>query len=76
MNQIKKNEMGGHVARMGETRCTYRVLVGKRERRKPFEDVGEEGRMKLNEYLYMRYYPLCIYSTQSHSKNIKLLTRD
>jgi len=31
-DQIEKNDMGrGHVARMGERRCVYRVLVGKRE---------------------------------------------
>ena len=57
-NSIKKNEMGGHVARMGETRCTYRVLVGKRDRRKPFEDVGVEGRIKLKRISL--YEILCI----------------
>ena len=29
--KIEKNEMGGHVARMGERRGVYRVLVGKPE---------------------------------------------
>ena len=30
-----ENEMGGHVARMGETRGVYRVLVGKTEGKRP-----------------------------------------
>jgi hypothetical protein len=30
-SKIEKNEMGGHVARMGEGRGVYRVLVGKPE---------------------------------------------
>jgi hypothetical protein len=30
-DQIKKNEMGGHVTCMGERRGAYRVLVGKPE---------------------------------------------
>ena len=34
---IKSRRMiwAGHVARMGERRCVYRVLVGKREGKKP-----------------------------------------
>jgi hypothetical protein len=28
MGFIEKNEMGGHVARMGEKRVAYRILVG------------------------------------------------
>jgi hypothetical protein len=34
-NQIEKNEMGGHVARMGEKRGAYRILVGRPEGRRP-----------------------------------------
>jgi hypothetical protein len=34
-DQIKKNEVGGHVARMGEERGTYRILVGRPEGRRP-----------------------------------------
>ena len=30
----------GHVARMGEERGVYRVLVGKPEGRRPLEDLG------------------------------------
>ena len=30
-DEIEKNEMGGHVARMGETRGVYLILVGKPE---------------------------------------------
>jgi hypothetical protein len=35
---IKSRKMGwvGHVARMGEERCVYRVLVGKREGKRPW----------------------------------------
>jgi hypothetical protein len=38
---IKKNEMVGYVARLGESRCVYRVLVGNSERKEPL------GRTKL-----------------------------
>jgi len=34
--KIEKNEMGGHVARMGEGRGVHRVLVGKPEGKRPF----------------------------------------
>jgi len=34
-DKIKKNEMGGHVARMVEGRGVYGVLVGKPEGRRP-----------------------------------------
>ena len=34
-DKIEKNEMGGHVARMGERRCAYSVLVGKPEGKRP-----------------------------------------
>jgi len=35
---MKKIEMGGgHVTCMGEKRDAYRVLVGKREEKRPFE---------------------------------------
>jgi hypothetical protein len=39
MRQIKSRRMrwAGHVARMGEGRNVYRVLVGKPERKRPFE---------------------------------------
>jgi len=32
---IEKNEKGGHVARMVERKCLYRVLVGKPEGKRP-----------------------------------------
>jgi hypothetical protein len=32
---MEKNKMGGHVARMGESRGVYRVLVGKPEGKRP-----------------------------------------
>jgi len=31
----RRMSWAGHVARMGERRCVYRVLVGKRERKRP-----------------------------------------
>ena len=34
-DKIKKNEMGRHVASMGENRSVYRVLVGKPEGKRP-----------------------------------------
>ena len=34
-DKIEKNEMGGHVACMGEGRGKYRVLVGKSEGKRP-----------------------------------------
>jgi hypothetical protein len=35
---VTKDEMGGHVARMGEKRNAYRILVGKPEERVHWED--------------------------------------
>jgi hypothetical protein len=32
---VKKDEMGGHVARMGEKRNACRILVGKPEGKRP-----------------------------------------
>jgi hypothetical protein len=32
---IENNEMGGHVARIGEGRGVYRILVGKLEGKRP-----------------------------------------
>jgi len=39
--------MGGHVARMGESRGVYRVLVGKPERKSHLDDSGIDGRIIL-----------------------------
>jgi hypothetical protein len=33
-DQVKEDEMGGDVARLGEKRSAYRVLVGKPERKR------------------------------------------
>ena len=35
----------GHEARMGESRCVYRVLVGKPEGKRLFEEPGVDGRI-------------------------------
>jgi len=37
----------GHVARMGERRGIYRVLVGKPERKNHLEDPGVDGKIIL-----------------------------
>jgi len=46
-DQIKKNEIGGHVACNGERRGVYRVLVGKPEGTDHLEDPGIDGRILL-----------------------------
>jgi hypothetical protein len=33
--EVEEDEMGGHVAGMGEKRNDYRLLVGKREGKRP-----------------------------------------
>ena len=40
--------MGGRVARMGERRDVYRVLVGKLEGKRPLENGGVDGRIILS----------------------------
>jgi hypothetical protein len=49
IRQIKSRIMrwAGHVARMGEGRKVYRVLVGKPEGKDHLEDQGIDGRMGL-----------------------------
>ena len=44
---MKRNEMGGHLARMGERRGVYRVLVWKPEGNNHLEDPGVDGRLIL-----------------------------
>jgi hypothetical protein len=34
-DQLKKDEKGAHVARIGEMRNAYHILVGKTERKRP-----------------------------------------
>jgi hypothetical protein len=47
IRQIKSRIMRwvGHVARMGEGRNVYRVLVGKSEEKNHLQDQGVDGRM-------------------------------
>jgi hypothetical protein len=47
VRQIKSRRMrwAGHVARMGEGRNVYRVLVGKPEGKSHLKDQGVDGRM-------------------------------
>jgi hypothetical protein len=49
IRQIKSRRMrwAGHVARMGEGRNVYRVLVGKTEGKNHLKDRGVDGRMGL-----------------------------
>jgi hypothetical protein len=42
---IEKNEMGGHVTRMGERRGVQRVWWGKLRERNHLEDTGVDGRI-------------------------------
>jgi len=42
-DKMENNEMAGHVARMGEVRGVYRVLVGKPEGKRHWGDVGVDG---------------------------------
>ena len=44
----------GHVARMGEKRCVYRVLVGKPEGKSHLEDRGLDRRIIL-KYVFRKY---------------------
>jgi hypothetical protein len=46
---IKSRRMSwaGHVARMGEGRGVYRVLVGRPKGKRPLEDLGTGGRITL-----------------------------
>jgi hypothetical protein len=37
----------GHIARMGERRGVYRVLVGKPEGKRPLGDPGVDGKIRL-----------------------------
>jgi hypothetical protein len=50
IRQIKSRRMrwAGHVARMGEGRNMYRVLVGKPEGKDHLKDPGIDGRMGPN----------------------------
>jgi hypothetical protein len=45
--ESRRMRWAGHVARMGETRGVYRVLVGKWRKREHLEDPGIDGRIIL-----------------------------
>jgi hypothetical protein len=45
--KARKMRWEGHVARMGEVRGAYNILVGKPEGRRPLEDLGVGGRITL-----------------------------
>jgi hypothetical protein len=44
---MKKDDMAGHVACMGETRKTYNILVVKPDGKTPLEELGLDGRIIL-----------------------------
>jgi hypothetical protein len=48
MIKSRRMRWAGHVARMGEGRGSYRVLVGRPEGRNHLEDPGVDGRIILN----------------------------
>jgi hypothetical protein len=64
--QFKGNEFGGHVARMGEERNVYTLLVGKAEGKRPLRrskcrwedgmemDLWEIGRGVWNGFIWLR----------------------
>jgi hypothetical protein len=43
MIKARRMRWAGHVARMGETRNAYRILVGKPEGKRPLEDQDVGG---------------------------------
>ena len=45
--QSRTMRWAGHVARMGEGRGVYKVLVGKHEGKRPLGDLGIDGRIIL-----------------------------
>jgi hypothetical protein len=45
--KLRRTSWAGHIARMGERRGAYRVLVGKPEGRMPLEDPAVDGRIIL-----------------------------
>jgi hypothetical protein len=45
--KLRRMRWPGHVARMGEGRGVYRVLVGRPKRRDHWEDQGVGGRITL-----------------------------
>ena len=59
---IKSRRMrwAGHVARMGEERVVYRVLVGKPEGRNHLGDLGVDGRIILG-WIFRRW-DVCIWT--------------
>jgi hypothetical protein len=46
-DQIKKNRWAGHVARIGEWRGAYRVLVREQRERDHFEELGVDRNITL-----------------------------
>jgi hypothetical protein len=43
----KRTRLAGHVARLGEVKNAYRILVGNPEGKRPLEDQGVDGRIIL-----------------------------
>jgi hypothetical protein len=45
--KARRMRWAGHVARMGEMRGAYNILIGRPEGRRPLEDLGVDGRTTL-----------------------------
>jgi hypothetical protein len=46
-DEIEKNEMGGHMVRMGDKRDAFRSLVGRLREMAHLEDLSVGGRIRL-----------------------------
>jgi hypothetical protein len=53
MIKSRRMRWAGHVARKGETRNAYRILVGKPEGKRPLED-QDQGRMIILRWIIDR----------------------
>jgi len=82
-DKIEKNRLAGHVARMGERRGVYRVLVGKPEGKRPLGRPRRRWKGTINHLTPNDHYMgrtaqltsrcciLCIYSTNIRTEYFK-----
>jgi hypothetical protein len=62
-DQIKKNEIDGHVARMGLRRVAYRLLVGIPRVKRPLGGQDVYGRIILN-WIFMGRHELDLFGSE------------